>query len=307
MSKEPDNSKTKLKEAAVAYLTSIPVNIPPSEDDLFHSDGKYVSEEDYFKYFYEFGDINYEWNNGILEAKPLADVAKARMYAWFLRLVMAFLETHPIAGYTLLEIGFRIDIPDPNVRGATRRAIRKPDLGIVLNDNPIPLNDDDRTYKGICDLCIESLSDSTQKEVDRDIIEKKLEYSSGGVKEYFIIDETNDHMHFYRLNDLGKYIEIKPDASGIIRSNVLTGFEFRVDDLNHQPSMGEMVVDPLYRSYVFPEHFALVQEKENALAIARREQRKRQEEERKRQESSARVDHLEALLRKHGIDPNDEL
>lgn len=103
-----------------------------------------------------------------------------------------YLEVYPIAKYLFLEVGFRLVLPN-------KTTIRKPDLFVVRNDNPVPLHDTDRTYAGISDLCVESLSDSTQEEIERDTITKKHEYAQVGVKEYYILD-AGDEMNFYRLN-----------------------------------------------------------------------------------------------------------
>ena len=115
-----------LQEAAGAYHIAAAAPIPPTQNELFGSSGKYISEDDYFAYYYGFGDINYEWNNGILEAKPMSDPTKARMYAWLFRLLIQYLEIHPIAKYIMLEIGFRIDIQARTLPDVGKRAIRKP-------------------------------------------------------------------------------------------------------------------------------------------------------------------------------------
>lgn len=49
-------------------------------------------------------------------------------------------------------------------------------------------------------LCVESLSDSTKDDVERDTVIKKFEYEFAGVQEYYILDPNNEHMHFYRRN-----------------------------------------------------------------------------------------------------------
>ncbi len=36
-------------------------------------DGLHVSENEYWEKYYEHPDFNYEWNNGALEEKPMAD------------------------------------------------------------------------------------------------------------------------------------------------------------------------------------------------------------------------------------------
>ncbi len=55
----------------------------------------------------------------------------------------------------------------------------------------------DRTYQGIFDLCIESLSDSTRSEIERDVVAKKNEYEAIGVQEYYILDDKG----MYKLQE----------------------------------------------------------------------------------------------------------
>lgn len=138
------------------------------DDTPESEDGRYVSEELYWQTYYEHPDFNYEWNNGILEEKPMADVRNAAIDRWLLKLLEAYLETYAVAQLVNLEIGFRLAL------GNKKTTIRKPDLFVVRNDNLVALNPLDRNYRGICDLCIESLSDSTQGEINRDVKTKKL-------------------------------------------------------------------------------------------------------------------------------------
>ena len=46
--------------------------------------GLRVSEEDYWTRYCENPDFHYEWNDGILEEKPVADYRNAILYRWFL-------------------------------------------------------------------------------------------------------------------------------------------------------------------------------------------------------------------------------
>ncbi|MCP4110501.1 MAG: Uma2 family endonuclease [Desulfobacteraceae bacterium] len=108
----------------------------------------------------------------------------------------------------LLEFGFRMALPG-------KTTIRKPDMAVVLNNNPAILHLDDRTYAGIFDLCIEALSDSTKKAKERDTIVKKGEYELAGVREYYILDGKRKDTGFYRLNKWGLYEDIKPGRGGI--------------------------------------------------------------------------------------------
>lgn len=221
------------------------------DDELPRSEnGKRVSEELYWQTYYEHPDFNYEWNNGVLEEKPMADVRNAAMYQWLLVLLRAYLEVYPIAQLVNLEIGFRLAL------GKKKASIRKPDLFVVRQDNPVTLNPLDRNYHGICDLCIESLSDSTQGEINRDIKTKKAEYEGVGVREYYILDASDEHMRFYYLTSQGDYAAIPPVAGDIIQSNVLPGFQFRLSDLHRQPTLIELAEDDLYRHFVLPQYQA---------------------------------------------------
>jgi len=211
--------------------------------------GLRVSEAVYWAKYYNHPDFIYEWNNGILEEKPVADVRNAALYRWLLKLIEAYLEIQPIAQLVNLEIGFRLALPDKTI-------IRKPDLFVVRNDNPMALRPTDRTFAGICDLCIESLSDSDKHEIERDTIYKKSEYEEIGVREYYILDASDTHMAFFYRTPTGDYASINPGRDGVIRSTVLPGFQFRIADLHRQPSLIEMAENPFYQSFVLPEYRA---------------------------------------------------
>ena len=141
-------------------------------------DGCYVSKEVYMAIYYEGMDANYEWNNGYLEAKPVASVIQAKMHLWFLMLLHHFLTENPLAEMMLLEIGFDMYVPNPKIPGQYKNVTRKPDIGIVRNDNAVTLHEQDRKYHGICDLCVESLSDSSYREIARDVCSKRPNMNS---------------------------------------------------------------------------------------------------------------------------------
>lgn len=224
-------------------------------------DGLRVPEDVYWAHYYEAADVSYEWNNGILEKNPLSDYRNATIYRWFLRLLDAYLEVNPIAKILLLEMGFRLALPD-------KTTIRKPDLFVMRNDNPVPLRDSDRSFRGICDLCVEALSDSTKPEVERDTVVKKQEYALIGVKEYYILD-WDERMAFYRRTPAGVYEPIPPDAEGVLRSQVLPGFQFRVADLRTQPSLESLAEDPVYRHFVLLKYQAVKERAERYAAKLR--------------------------------------
>lgn len=208
-----------------------------------HHSPPYMPESVYWHDYYELSDTAYEWNNGLLEEKPVSDYETYCIHTWFTKLLTLFLQTYPIAMMTGLEMGFRLALPN-------KVTIRKPDLGVALRSNPVPLHAKDRTYHGIFDLCVESLSDSNKDEIERDTIIKKAEYAAAGVKEYFILHHSPEQ-GFYRLNAQGVYVPI-PAPNGVICSNVLPGFQFRIADLLARPIEEKMLADPVYQRFVLP-------------------------------------------------------
>lgn len=257
--------------------------------------GRYVSEAVYWARYYENSDFHYEWNNGILEEKPLPDYEQVLSYGWFQGLLRWYLQVYPIAKMIFLEMGFRLPLDD-------KTTIRKPDLFIVRNDNPIPLLHDDRSYHGICDLCVESISDSDKGEIERDTKTKKVEYEGVGVHEYYILDARGRYMTFYRRTPKGEYVPIVPDANGVIHSEVLPGFRFRIVDLYRQPSILAMAADPVYQDFVMVDYQIEKQRAEQEHQRAEQERQRAEQAEAVAQQERARAEQFAAKLRALGIE-----
>ena len=268
-------------------------------ESLLH---EFVPEARYWEEYYSYPDMRYEWNNGQLEAVPMSSYAKYLMYLWFLDLLKDFLHVHPIARIIGLDTGFRMALP-------TKTTIRKPDLGVVLASNPVALHDEDRSYRGIFDICIESLSDSSQTEIDRDTLIKRAEYAAAGVQEYYILDDRKTETQFYQLARRGLYQPIPP-TNGIIRSRVLPGFQFRLQDLYDKPAPAQMVDDAVYSAFISPDFRNERQRAQQAEARAEQE-RQRAEQERQRAEQEhqraeqehQRAEDYAALLKAAGLLP----
>jgi len=206
--------------------------------------GRRVSEEEYWRTYYLDADIHYEWNNGRLEEKPVSDYETFLVYEWFMHLLRLFLDTRPIAKMVALEMGFRLQLP-------TGTVIRKPDFGVVCNDNPQPLLPLDVSYHGVFDLCVEALSDQERRGVVRDAVVKTAEYATGGVPEYYILHRTPEQQAFFARGTDGRYATIAPE-NGVVRSRVLHGFQFRLADLCRRPEHATLRDDPVYADFVLP-------------------------------------------------------
>ena len=243
--------QTSLAEARRPRAEPEPV-APPSQA------ARLCTEDDYWRTYYLESDIHYEWNNGRLEEKPVSDYETFLVYAWFSELVRHFLRTHPCAQLVGLEMGFRLPLPSGTV-------IRKPDFGVVRNDNPQPLLPLDCSYHGVFDLCIEALSDQERSGIVRDTVTKKAEYAAGGVPEYYILHQNPAHQAFYTRTPAGFYTPIAPQA-GVICSRVLPGLQFRPTDLARRPELEALRDDPVYAGFVLPGWRA---DRERAEAAAR--------------------------------------
>ncbi|MCP4699853.1 MAG: Uma2 family endonuclease, partial [Gammaproteobacteria bacterium] len=252
-------------------------------DTAYSPSIQWVTEIEYWEKYYCHPDAVYEWNNGNLEEKMVSEHVTYATYRWFLELLGYFLQVHPAAQLTGLEMGFKLKLPEKTV-------IRRPDMGIVLDDNPVPLLPDDKSYHGVFDVCVEALSDSTEEESERDMVSKKMEYAKAGVREYYILDGYSDNTRFYRLNARGKYVSIRLAKGGVVKSKVLPGFQFRIADLYLRPSLEEMVEDSVYRDFVFPAYTKEKQARMAAEARAQEAEGKADAEREARQEAEAKAD-----------------
>ena len=305
--------KTAMSESAGAYVHAEPLARPgPSVNPFAPDDGRYVTLEEYWAKWYENPypdiDVSYEWNNGRLEAKPLPNEPQLDLYNWFLELLRRFISTHAIAKLINLETGFVLTIEDPDEPSGQREAVRKPDIGVILNSNPVPWGGVDRRhFAGVCDMVVEAVSDSTPAEVFRDTEEKRRDYALAGVKEYFILDPSGEHMRFYRLITGGGYEEIQPDAEGVIGSDVLPGLQFRLEDLERQTDMAVLALNDVYSAFVIPGYQVAVakaeDEAQRADAEARRadaEATARQAAEQQSAETQRRLEEEAAARREAG-------
>ena len=292
----PDVSQTQTDQPQSNRSTQTEVVSPNLTPDTSWApdNGRYVTLEEYREKWYENPypdlDVSYEWNNGILEAKPLPNAPQIGLYNWFLALLLCNVETYDHASLINLETGFVLKIEDESDPKGERLQIRKPAIGVILNANPVSWGAlDQRHFDGVCDMVVEAVSDSTLVEVLRDTEEKKSDYALGGVKEYYILDPEGERMRFYALTSDGEYEEIPSDANGVIRSNVLAGLQFRLDDLHRRPRLAELARDDVYSAYVIPELQVAVTraETESAARMRAEEQAETAAAARKRAEEQA--------------------
>ena len=287
-------AKTDLSDPASSSMQTEPLASPGVSINPFAPDeGRYVTLEEYWARWYGNPyrdiDVSYEWNNGRLEAKPPHNAPQLDLCNWFLDLLRRYISTHAIAKLINLETGFVLTMEDPAEPSGQRQAVRKPDIGMILTSNPVTWGGaDQHHFDGVCDLVVEAVSDATPAEVLRDTKEKRRDYALAGVKEYYILDPSDEHMRFYRLIPGGLYEEIQPDAEGLVCSEVLPGLQFRMEDLERQRDIMELALDDVYSGYVLPKLQIAINrakaeaQRADAEAAARRAAEQRREEEAQR-------------------------
>ena len=248
-------------------------------DEPQSKDGLTVDETTFWADYYEDPNFKYEWNNSKLEEIPMSSVYGMICSDWFITLIKAFLKSNNIDYIIFNDFGFKLNLPQKTV-------IRRPDYSFILGEKAVNCDLEATSYKGIYDICIEILSHSKPQYIEKDTVDKKLEYCQGKIKEYYIIDQAKKHTIFYRLNKKGFYTQIKP-KNGIIHSEVLPGFQFRLNDIYKQPNNSVLMNDPVYQSYVEVELQQERKAKEAALALAEQER--------------IAKERLEQLLRDKGI------
>ena len=257
--------------------------LAPPVNPFAPDDGRYVTLEEYWDKWYENPypdiDVSYEWNNGRLEAKPSHNAPQIVLCNWFLDLLRRYISTYPIAKLINLETGFVLTMEDPADPSGQRKAVRKPDIGVILKSNPVSWGGIDQYhFDGVCDMVVEAISDATPAETLRDTEEKRRDYALAGVKEYYILDPSREHMRFYRLIAGGRYEEIAPDAEGVVASEVLPGLQFRMEDLGRQRDLLELALDDVYSGYVIPAYKIAVDRAEAEAQRADAEAAARQSE-----------------------------
>lgn len=73
---------------------------------------------------------------------------------------------------------------------------------------------------GPADLAMEIVSPES---VERDYVKKRQQYERFGIREYWIIDEEERKVTLLRLDEKGKYRDVRP-RRGVYHSQVLIGF-----------------------------------------------------------------------------------
>jgi Uma2 family endonuclease len=163
---------------------------------------------------WDFEDCQAEWVDGEVILMPPVRLDHQFVAGFLYRLIIAFVERHHLGA--VLQ-------PPTRMRLSSRPSGREPDVLFVATAHADRLKE---TYvDGPADLAVEVVSPESE-ERDRSI--KFVEYESGGVPEYWLLDPIRKEAYFYLLGPDGRY-HLAPISDGVYRSHVLEGFRLRVD------------------------------------------------------------------------------
>ena len=198
------------KEQIAAYeeITAPNVKMPPPPQ---------MTEEEFVEWCDE--DIRAEWVDGeVVVASPPS--SRHADLVGFLLVIMRLIVARRNLGSVYGEV---------QVRLATIRCRRVPDILFVAQDRLSIVHPNH--IEGAPDLVVEIVSPDS---VARDWEDKLLEYETGGVREYWVIDPMAQRIEAYVLGGDRRYASIQAqDAT--LHSNVLAGFWLRPSWLWQDP------------------------------------------------------------------------
>jgi len=120
---------------------------------------------------------------------------------------------------------FDVRFPKESKEDADVFTVLQPDICVVCDKSKL----DDRGCIGAPDLVVEILSPGNNK---KELLHKYRVYEEFGVKEYWVVSQSDQSILIYTLNEMGRFQPSKIfTLSEKITSSVLPGFELALDDV----------------------------------------------------------------------------
>ncbi|QPH41955.1 Uma2 family endonuclease [Pedobacter endophyticus] len=133
-----------------------------------------------------------------------------------------FIEKSPSKVYTA---PFDVRFPKESKEDSAVFTVLQPDICVICDKSKL----DDRGCIGAPDLVVEILSPGNNK---KELLHKYRVYEEFGVKEYWVVSQSDQSILIYTLNDMGRFQPSKIfTSSEKITSSVLPGFELALDDV----------------------------------------------------------------------------
>ena len=183
---------------------SFSLPIPPSER---------MTEDEYVAWAFA-QEFESEWVDGkVIVMSPISQ-EHDRVFHWLTRVLEHFVEEHDLGS---------VHGPEFQVRLANVPSRREPDLLFVSKARSGQLRKNH--LEGPPDMIAEIVSPES---IERDWVEKRVEYESAGVSEYWVVDPLSQHAQVQVLSEAGKY-EIVPERDGWLVSVAIQGFRLKTE------------------------------------------------------------------------------
>jgi Uma2 family endonuclease len=181
------------------------------------AESKKISYEEFLELCDE--DTLAEWVNGeIIMASP-ASIQHQRISSFLVKILSRYVESHSLG--EIIFAPFQMKLPYSG---------REPDIIFVHSSHLDRLKE--TCLEGPADMAVEIIS---KESIGRDRGNKFIEYESGGVTEYWLIDPMRKQAEFYRLGDDKCYHFVSLDAEGKYYSEAIQDFWFKVSWLWQEP------------------------------------------------------------------------
>ncbi len=146
--------------------------------------------------------------DGVIYVASPESIDANELFIWFLTLTRLYVRKRKLGRVFGSRVTCRLD----------KKNSPEPDILFVSNQN---LGRVKRKHvEGAADLAVEIVS---AESAERDYQKKVNQYQQFGFREYWILDEEMQKVLVLRLNEKGKYQELKP-RKGVLHSEVMTGF-----------------------------------------------------------------------------------
>ncbi len=158
----------------------------------------------------------------IYKMNPAPSRAHQQVLTNLFKRIANFLDGNPCKIYVA---PFDVRFPKESKADKDIYTVLQPDLCVVCDRSKL----NDRGCLGAPDLVIEILSPGNNK---KELLHKYKVYEEFGVKEYWVISQSDQNILIYTLSSDGKYVPSKIfTLSEEVGSSVLPGFVLKLDDV----------------------------------------------------------------------------
>lgn len=158
-----------------------------------------------------------EYAEGSLEMLPMPTIQHQLIVAFLYNALLSFVQSRQLG--TLFFAPLRVRLWEGKYR--------EPDLVFLSGEKPERL---EGRYLDGADLVVEVVSGSAEDR-HRDLVTKRQEYAQAGIKEYWIVDPTEEKITILTLSENTYQVHGEYSSGSTTTSNLLVGFSISVTEI----------------------------------------------------------------------------